>query len=91
MKESIISSSKTFCFQENLERLNRQEGSAETNAPLGMYWIKKAAAKGNRDAKEFLNKTNLEIFVCPYLNCQVGCCCERLKSEWQFAPYSKCN
>ena len=34
------------------------EYPAETNITLGMYWINKAAAKGNKDAKSFLNSTN---------------------------------
>jgi hypothetical protein len=34
------------------------EYPAETNTVLGLYWIKKAAAKGNKDAKDFLSNTN---------------------------------
>jgi hypothetical protein len=34
------------------------EYPAETNITLGMYWINKAAAKGNKEAKGFLSNTN---------------------------------
>jgi TPR repeat protein len=34
------------------------EYPAQTNTTLGIYWIQKAAAKGNKDAKQFLNNTD---------------------------------
>jgi TPR repeat protein len=34
------------------------EYPAETNNTLGLYWIKRAAVKGNKDAKIFLENTN---------------------------------
>jgi hypothetical protein len=34
------------------------EYPVQTNIALGMYWIQKSAAKGNKDAKSFLNNTN---------------------------------